>query len=52
MFPPLPQAERGLFDSFTSIGRVLYATRSGHEDGHLDYLRGTLSGPLTRIGVT
>ena len=51
MFPPLPQAERGLFDSFTSIGRALYATRSGHEDGHLDYLRGTLAGPLTRIGV-
>jgi hypothetical protein len=51
MFPPLPRAERGLFDSVTSIGRALYATRSGHEDGHLDYLRGTLSGPLTRIGV-
>jgi hypothetical protein len=51
MFPPLPQAERGLFDSLTSIGRALYATRSGHEDGHLDYLRGTLAGPLTRIGV-
>ena len=51
MFPPLPRTEPGLFDSFTSIGRALYATRSGHEDGHLDYLRGTLSGPLTRIGV-
>jgi hypothetical protein len=52
MFPPLPKAEeRSLFDTYTSIGRALYATRSGHEDGHLDYLRGTLQGPLMRIGV-
>lgn len=50
--PPLPKAEeRTLFDVYTSIGRALYATRSGHEDGHLAYLRETLKGPLVRIGV-
>jgi hypothetical protein len=52
LFPPIPtDRDRSPFDSFTAIGRALYATRSGHEDGHLDYLRGTLEGPLTRIGV-
>jgi hypothetical protein len=51
--PMLPAGEdRTLFDTYTSIGRALYATRSGHEDGHLDYLRGTLDkGPLVEIGV-
>jgi len=51
--PTLPRYEgRTPFDSYTSIGRALYATRSGHEDGHLDYLRGTLEGnPLVEIGV-
>jgi hypothetical protein len=51
--PTLPRYEgRTLFDTYTSIGRALYATRSGHEDGHLDYLRGTLEGnPLVEIGV-
>ena len=39
------------FNAYTSIGRAHYATRSGHEDGHLDYLRGTLAGPLVEIGV-
>ncbi len=51
--PPLPKAEeRTLFDVYTSIGRALYATRSGHEEGHLAYLRETLKGPLVRIGVS
>lgn len=50
--PPLPSPEdRALFDDLTSIGRALYATRSGHEDGHLAYLRSVLAGPLVRIGV-
>ena len=50
--PPLPGAqERTLFDVYTSIGRALYATRSGHEEGHLAYLRETLKGPLVRVGV-
>lgn len=51
--PTLPRYEgRAPFDTYTSIGRALYATRSGHEDGHLDYLRGTLQGhPLIEIGV-
>jgi hypothetical protein len=50
--PALPPVEeRTLFDVYTSIGRALYATRSGHEEGHLAYLRGTLTGPLVRIGV-
>ncbi|NVN88738.1 MAG: hypothetical protein HXX15_21895 [Rhodopseudomonas sp.] len=50
--PPLPKSEeRSVFDVYTSIGRALYATRSGHEDGHLAYLRETLKGPLVRIGV-
>jgi len=50
--PPLPNpGERSVFDVYTSIGRALYATRSGHEDGHLAYLRETLKGPLVRIGV-
>jgi hypothetical protein len=50
--PPLPKAgERSFFDVYTSIGRALYATSSGHEDGHLAYLRETLKGPLVRIGV-
>jgi hypothetical protein len=50
--PPLPKAEeRTFFDVYTSIGRALYATSSGHEDGHLAYLRETLKGPLVRIGV-
>lgn len=50
--PPLPRYEgRAPFDAYTTIGRALYATRSGHEDGHLDYLRGTLAGPLVEIGV-
>jgi hypothetical protein len=50
--PALPAAEeRTLFDVYTSIGRALYATRSGHEEGHLAYLRATLNGPLVRIGV-
>src|SRR5262249_28667306 len=50
--PRMPGYEgRTPFDTYTSIGRALYATRSGHEDGHLDYLRGTLNGPLVEIGV-
>jgi hypothetical protein len=50
--PPLPKAEeRTLFDVYTSVGRALYTTRSGHEEGHLAYLRETLQGPLVRIGV-
>ena len=50
--PPLPKAsERSLFDTITSIGRALYATRSGQEDGHLSYLQQTLHGPLISIGV-
>lgn len=50
--PPLPKAQtRKLFDVYTSIGRALLATRSGHEEGHLAYLRETLKGPLVRIGV-
>jgi hypothetical protein len=49
---PLPKSEkRAPFDVYTSIGRALYATRSGHEEGHLAYLRETLKGPLVRIGV-
>jgi hypothetical protein len=49
---PLPKpGNRELFDVYTSIGRALYATRSGHEEGHLAYLRETLKGPLVRIGV-
>jgi hypothetical protein len=40
-----------LFDTITSIGRALYATRSGQEDGHLSYLQQTLHGPLISIGV-
>jgi hypothetical protein len=50
--PPLPKSEERTFlDVYTSIGRALYATSSGHEDGHLAYLRETLKGPLVRIGV-
>jgi hypothetical protein len=50
--PPIPTAqERSLFDEYTSIGRALYATRSGHEDGHLEYLRQTLNGEPVRIGL-
>jgi hypothetical protein len=50
--PQLPKAgARSLFDAYTSIGRALYATRSGQEDGHMAYLRETLQGPLISIGV-
>lgn len=50
--PQLPKAgARTLFDAYTSIGRALYATRSGQEDGHMAYLRETLQGPLISIGV-
>jgi hypothetical protein len=51
--PPMPKSgERTLFDAYTSIGRALYATRSGQEDGHMEYLRQTLQGrPLISIGV-
>ncbi|HEV7602762.1 MAG TPA: hypothetical protein VGO49_21225 [Bradyrhizobium sp.] len=50
--PPLPKpGKRAPFDVYTSIGRALYATRSGHEEGHLAYLRDRLRGPLVRIGV-
>ena len=51
--PPMPKSgERTLFDAYTSIGRAMYATRSGQEDGHMEYLRQTLQGgPLVSIGV-
>ncbi len=50
--PPLPKSgARTLFDAYTSIGRALYATRSGQEDGHMAYLQQTLQGPLISIGV-
>ncbi len=50
--PPLPKSgARTLFDAYTSIGRALYATRSGQEDGHMAYLQQTLQGPLVSIGV-
>ena len=50
--PPMPKSgARTLFDAYTSIGRALYATRSGQEDGHMEYLRQTLQGPLISIGV-
>jgi hypothetical protein len=50
--PPLPRSgARTLFDAYTSIGRALYATRSGQEDGHLAYLQETLQGPLISVGV-
>jgi hypothetical protein len=50
--PPLPKSgARTLFDAYTSIGRALYATRSGQEDGHLAYLQETLQGPLISVGV-
>jgi hypothetical protein len=51
--PPMPKSgDRTLFDAYTSIGRALYATRSGQEDGHMEYLRQTLQGrPLISIGV-
>jgi hypothetical protein len=50
--PPIATSqERTLFDEYTSIGRALYATRSGHEDGHLDYLRQTLGSEPIRIGL-
>jgi hypothetical protein len=50
--PPIATSqERSLFDEYTSIGRALYATRSGHEDGHLDYLRQTLGGEPVQIGL-
>jgi hypothetical protein len=50
--PPLPKSgARTLFDAYTSIGRALYATRSGQEDGHMAYLQQTLQGPLISVGV-
>src|SRR5262249_36018603 len=50
--PLIPFAqERTVFDVYTSIGRALYATRSGHEDGHLEYLRSTLNGDPITIGI-
>jgi hypothetical protein len=37
---PLPQAEdRSLFESFTTIGRALFNTRSGHELGDIEYAK-------------
>jgi hypothetical protein len=37
---PLPQAEdKSLFESFTTIGRALYNTRSGHELGDVEYAK-------------
>jgi hypothetical protein len=43
-----PEA-RSLFDNYTAIARALYATRSGHEDGHLEYLKGVLKWDKNRL---
>jgi hypothetical protein len=41
--PDLPDdSESALFDVYASIFRTLVATRSGHEDGHAEYLVGIL----------
>jgi hypothetical protein len=52
--PDLPKTgERALFDVYTSALSALYATRSGHEDGHAAYLYQTIgnSASVIEIGV-
>jgi hypothetical protein len=51
--PPLPNKdERALFDVYFSIVRGILATRSGHEDGHAEYLKNELNDPGRLVEVT
>jgi hypothetical protein len=51
--PTVPdKAERTPFDDMTSIVRALTATRSGHEEGHLEYLKSAVPAEkLFQVGV-